>query len=143
MSRFGTIIVFTLIGPPIGSLLFGIFFNAFAMVTDEFKNDMWAMLILAIPFGYVIGAIPAGITGIAMSFYEQRKSKYELIPIALYCGILSPLICTLVFILIAGYRDYPSFLNSLFIGSILGLLGGVSAVIVAKIKYKNKPTLNK
>jgi len=94
MPIFKTLLVYVLLGPPVGWLLFGTW-----LATVASRSEPWletagksAILIVAgIPLSYVIGCIPALAVGTIVALAQNRWASFGLAHVAaigVACGIL-------------------------------------------------------
>mgnify|MGYP003679482582 FL=1 len=131
MSRLFTIISYLKLGPAIGAIIVTLATNLFALKDGDFQLSGFLLIIVFLPFGYVVGAIPALITGYLMSFFEIEKYTYKLLMLSFLTGFAPTFICSLIFILT---RSQPfNFPEHIFISCIAGLFSGVTSIFVAKL----------
>ncbi|MFY0642454.1 MAG: hypothetical protein JXR16_15470 [Bermanella sp.] len=78
----GTVFKFLLFGPLVGSLLFGVFINVFSLILGRIDAELLVVIFLGIPIGYVVGSIPAILTGMCISHFQRKKPGIHLIKIS-------------------------------------------------------------
>ena len=123
---------FLLFGPLVGSLLFGVILNVISLAVGRTDGELLAVIFLGIPIGYLVGSIPAILTGMCVSHFKRKKPGVNLIKISFFIGLINCLITVLVVSVIFGLSDLEGLIRTLIIGLFLGLIGGISAAIVAK-----------
>ena len=128
----GTVFKFLLFGPLVGSLLFGVFINVFSLILGRIDAELLVVIFLGIPIGYVVGSIPAILTGMCISYFQRKNPDIHLIKTSFLFGLINCLITVLVVSVIFGMSDLEGLIRTLIIVLFLGLVGGISAAIVAK-----------
>ncbi len=137
MNRFKTIAIYSVLGPIIGSVIFGVLFNIFALIEGDFRADMLWMILLAIPFGFFVGIIPAAITGVIVCLLQKGRGEKELITISAGVGFISVFVIFL-FTFVSFKSGLNMFIGTLVVAVLFGLLGAVAGYGVAKVYFKSK-----
>ena len=135
-SKANVIASYLFFGGAIGGSLIGLIIAIFLVSETILQNDVWqnigrsiALAILAVPicgfFGFMIGLIPATLTGClvaSLKLYRNHKGlSYSAI-----IGTISTVICTLPFMV---FNDIPfslaAYIFAAFIGSTSGYFTGL------------------
>lgn len=131
------IAVYALLGGPTGGLVIGLLYCIISILNQRDFTLMLQFVIFAIFIGFVVGIIPAMLTGIVLAYNEMTISKVNnfitYLMIALTGFIVTVGYIIVLWIMLSGFPKYTDMSSVAGLMGVFGLIGAFSAIIVGKI----------
>lgn len=128
-----TVLTYVLVGPPAGSVVV----VAYAATVDALSghpqslSNIYHGMLLILAFGYVLGALPAIVTGLVMAMLAKRGlGRWQLIAASVPVGVIASLLC-LFWILLGPQTGQPK--ESVIV--MFSLVGATAAFVSSCVLY--------